>query len=78
MTSRSCTWQQPAAGANSSLSRAPRSDLRRGGYGTGGVASSLFASITITGDAWSRATDKTYRLDTPTPRDFLDEAAALP
>ena len=31
----------------------------------GGVESNLMVSITVTGDAMCRATDKTYRLDTP-------------
>jgi hypothetical protein len=31
----------------------------------GGVESNLIVSITVTGDAMCRATDKTYRLDTP-------------
>jgi hypothetical protein len=44
----------------------------------GGVDSDLVVSITITGDAWCRATDKTYRLDTPAARDFLDDFVALP
>jgi hypothetical protein len=43
-----------------------------------GVNSNLIASITITGDAWCRATDKTYRLDTASARDFLDDFVALP
>jgi Trypsin len=33
----------------------------------GGVESNLVVSITITGDAWCRASDKTYRLDTASP-----------
>ena len=40
--------------------------------------SNLSASITITGDAWCRATDKTYRVDTPAARDFLDDFVTLP
>jgi len=44
----------------------------------GGVDSNLIVSITITGDAWCRATDKTYRLDTASARDFLDDFVALP
>jgi hypothetical protein len=44
----------------------------------GGVESDLIVSITITGDFWCRATDKTYRLDTPTARDFLDDFVTLP
>jgi secreted trypsin-like serine protease len=44
----------------------------------GGVTSNLVVSITITGDAWCRATDKTYRVDTPAARDFLDNFVRLP
>jgi hypothetical protein len=39
----------------------------------GGVSSNLIVSTTITGDAMCRATDKTYRLDTPWARDFLEQ-----
>ena len=35
-------------------------------------------SITITGDAMCRATDKTYRLDTEAARDFLADFVTLP
>jgi secreted trypsin-like serine protease len=44
----------------------------------GGVQSNLVVSITITGDAWCRASDKTYRVDTPAARDFLDDFVTLP
>jgi hypothetical protein len=44
----------------------------------GGVESNLIVPITVTGDAMCRATDKTYRLDTPAARDFLDDFVALP
>ena len=44
----------------------------------GGVTSNLIVSITITGDAWCRASDKTYRLDTASARDFLDDFVTLP
>jgi secreted trypsin-like serine protease len=44
----------------------------------GGVESNLIVSITITGDAMCRATDKTYRLDTEAARDFLDDFVTLP
>ena len=44
----------------------------------GGVQSNLVVSITITGDVWCRATDKTYRVDTPAARAFLDDFVALP
>jgi len=39
----------------------------------GGINSNLIVSTTITGDAMCRATDKTYRLDTPWARDFLEQ-----
>jgi secreted trypsin-like serine protease len=44
----------------------------------GGVESNLIVSITITGDAMCRATDKSYRLDTAAARDFLDDFVTLP
>jgi secreted trypsin-like serine protease len=44
----------------------------------GGVDSNLLVSITITGDAMCRATDKTYRLDTASAREFLDDFVTLP
>jgi secreted trypsin-like serine protease len=39
----------------------------------GGVDSNLVVSITVTGDAVCKATDKTYRTDTASARDFLDD-----
>ena len=39
----------------------------------GGANSNRIVSVTITGDAMCRATDKTYRLDTPWSRDFLQD-----
>ncbi len=44
----------------------------------GGVASDLLVSITVTGDALCRATDKTYWLDTAVARSFLDDFVDLP
>jgi len=44
----------------------------------GGVASNLEVSITVTGDAMCRATDTTYRLDTPSAREFLAHYVTLP
>jgi hypothetical protein len=35
-------------------------------------------SVTVTGDRYCRATDKTYRVDTPTARSFLGLYVALP
>jgi hypothetical protein len=42
------------------------------------VDSNLVVSITITGDAVCRATDKTYRLDTASGREFLARFVPLP
>jgi hypothetical protein len=39
----------------------------------GGASSNLIVSVTVTGDAMCRATDKTYRLDTPWAREFLEQ-----
>ncbi|MDQ3238552.1 MAG: S1 family peptidase [Actinomycetota bacterium] len=39
---------------------------------------STIAAITITGDAVCRSTNVTYRLDTASARDFLDDYVALP
>ena len=44
----------------------------------GGPESNLVVSITITGDAMCRATDKTYRLDTAAAREFLARFVTLP
>jgi hypothetical protein len=44
----------------------------------GGVESNLLVSITITGDAMCRATDKTYRVDTAAAREFLGRFVTLP
>jgi secreted trypsin-like serine protease len=44
----------------------------------GGPASTQIVSITVTGDRWCRATDVTYRLDTPSARQFLGEYVQLP
>ena len=35
-------------------------------------------SLTVTGDVWCKASDKTYRVDTQVARDFLDDYVALP
>lgn len=35
-------------------------------------------SITVTGDVWCKATDKTYRVDTPVAREFLSTFVDLP
>ena len=44
----------------------------------GGPTSIKLVSITITGDAMCRSTDKTYRLDSASARAFLDEFVTLP
>jgi Trypsin len=44
----------------------------------GGETSNLIVSITVTGDTVCKATDKTYRIDTPPARDFLDDFVDLP
>jgi len=44
----------------------------------GGARSNLMVSITVSGDAMCRATDKTYRLDTRAARAFLDNFVTLP
>ncbi|MBD0324580.1 MAG: trypsin-like serine protease [Aldersonia sp.] len=44
----------------------------------GGPNSNLLVSITVTGDAVCRATDKTYRLDAPDARRFLARFIGLP
>lgn len=38
----------------------------------------VVVSITVTGDVWCKATDKTYRVDTPVARAFLDDFVTLP
>jgi secreted trypsin-like serine protease len=45
--------------------------------GTGTDATTV-VSITVTGDAVCKATDKTYRLDTAVAREFLSEFVTLP
>ena len=44
----------------------------------GGATSNLQVSLTVTGDTWCKATDTTYRVDTASARDFLEEFVALP
>ena len=38
----------------------------------------VIVSVTVTGDRWCRATDKTYRLDTDSARAFLGQFVTLP
>lgn len=40
--------------------------------------SDMVVSLTVTGDAWCRATDVTYRLDTDSARSYLDQFVELP
>jgi secreted trypsin-like serine protease len=44
----------------------------------GGMTSNLLVSLTVTGDAMCRATDKTYRLDTEWAQEFLSRFALVP
>jgi secreted trypsin-like serine protease len=46
--------------------------------GAGASETRVVLSVTVTGDRWCRATDKTYRLDTPSARSFLDDFVAVP
>ena len=40
--------------------------------------SNMVVSVTVTGDAWCRATDVTYRLDTDSAREYLSQFVELP
>jgi hypothetical protein len=40
--------------------------------------SDMVVSLTVTGDAWCRATDVTYRLDTDSARAYLEDFVDLP
>jgi secreted trypsin-like serine protease len=44
----------------------------------GGINSNLIVSLTVTGDTVCRATDKTYRLDTPSAQEFLSRFGLVP
>lgn len=46
--------------------------------GAGASETRVVLSVTVTGDRWCRATDRTYRLDTPSARSFLDDFVTLP
>ena len=46
--------------------------------GAGSTETNIVAAITITGDMYCRSTNVTYRLDTPSARDFLDDFVTLP
>ena len=43
-----------------------------------GEETNIVVSITVGGDAPCKASDKTYRMDTQSARDFLGEYVALP
>jgi secreted trypsin-like serine protease len=44
----------------------------------GGMTSNLIVSLTVTGDTVCRASDKTYRLDTPSAQEFLSRFGLVP
>ena len=46
--------------------------------GAGSTETNIVASTTITGDMFCRSTNVTYRLDTPSARNFLDDYVTLP
>jgi secreted trypsin-like serine protease len=46
--------------------------------GAGASETNVVVALTVTGDRWCRATDKAYRLDTPSARDFLGQFVTLP
>jgi hypothetical protein len=43
-----------------------------------GVETNIVVSVTVTGDANCKATDKTYRVDTEAARNFLKDYVTLP
>jgi hypothetical protein len=46
--------------------------------GAGAAETRIVVAVTVTGDRFCRATDKTYRLDTPQARSFLGDFVTLP
>jgi len=46
--------------------------------GAGANETPIVVAVTVTGDRFCRATDKTYRLDTPAAREFLGQFLTLP
>ena len=46
--------------------------------GAGVSETRIVLAVTVTGDRYCRATDKTYRVDTPQARSFLDDFVAVP
>ncbi len=43
-----------------------------------GVETNIVVSVTVTGDMYCKAADKTYRVDTAPARDFLEHFVTLP
>jgi hypothetical protein len=65
------------------LSMNPSTDNGGTCYGDSGGphflgGSNMVVSLTVTGDAWCRATDVTYRLDTDSARSYLSQWVTLP
>jgi secreted trypsin-like serine protease len=46
--------------------------------GAGASETNVVVAVTVTGDRWCRSTDKDYRLDTTSARDFLGQFVPLP
>jgi hypothetical protein len=46
--------------------------------GAGASETRIVLAVTVTGDSMCRATDKSYRVDTPQARSFLDDFVAVP
>jgi len=46
--------------------------------GAGASETRVVVAVTVTGDRFCRATDKAYRLDTPSARSFLEDFVTLP
>jgi trypsin len=46
--------------------------------GAGTSETNIVVAVTVTGDRWCRSTDKDYRLDTASARDFLGQFVPLP
>jgi Trypsin len=46
--------------------------------GAGATETDIVVAVTVTGDVWCRATDKAYRLDTPSSLEFLGQFVTLP
>ena len=46
--------------------------------GAGASETRVVLAVTVTGDRWCRATDRDYRLDTPSAQAFLDDFVPVP